>query len=100
MHIAVGFWGRPDEPFEYAPEGNGIRIGNGGDYLISEEGTLLATFGKEGDFWSKPGPNDKDFNGKPAKYLLNPEWITRKSRTSLGKGWDKWVIQMRCASLL
>ncbi|MCM3746870.1 extracellular solute-binding protein [Paenibacillus pasadenensis] len=46
------------------------------DYLMTEEGTLRATFGTEGQFWSKPPEGAKDFEGKPAKYLLNPELVT------------------------
>lgn len=38
------------------------------DYLYSEEGTVLSTWGFEGEGWKKADSGQLDYNGSPAKY--------------------------------
>jgi len=38
------------------------------DYLFSEEGTVMTSWGFEGDGWRKAEAGALDYNGKPAKY--------------------------------
>lgn len=38
------------------------------DYLFSEEGTIMTTWGFEGEGWKKSDNGAKDFNGNEAKY--------------------------------
>ncbi|MCY9669998.1 extracellular solute-binding protein [Paenibacillus alginolyticus] len=42
------------------------------DYMYTEEGTILSTYGPEGKNWTKAKPGDKDFNGDQAVYYYKP----------------------------
>lgn len=59
------------------------------DYLYSEEGTLLSTYGKEGVNWKKGGPEDIDLTGKQAKYAFIPDDPNIKEEDKVYYGWGE-----------
>ena len=80
------------------------------DFLYSEEGTILATKGKEGVTWKKGDPEDIDLNGKQAKYATiqkeksedeeeiyyswgerGPIMLTRELKGLVGSGYRRMV---------
>ncbi|MCM3746867.1 extracellular solute-binding protein [Paenibacillus pasadenensis] len=60
------------------------------DFLYTEEGTMLATYGKEGEVWEKAAAS-LDFNGNPAKYRLLPAYYTNRIRDSW---WNSGQVAM------
>ncbi|WP_090996262.1 ABC transporter substrate-binding protein [Paenibacillus sp. OK003] len=65
------------------------------DYLYSEEGTILTSYGFEGDGWKKAESSQLDYNGQQAKYdVLPPASQTNGSVTLADTWWQLGTMQM------
>ncbi|MGE6578160.1 ABC transporter substrate-binding protein [Paenibacillus xylanexedens] len=65
------------------------------DYLYSEEGTILTTYGFEGDGWKKAESGQMDYNGQPAQYdVLLPASKTDGSVPLADTWWQLGTMQM------
>lgn len=57
------------------------------DYLFSEEGTVMTTWGFEGEGWKKADSGSLDYNGKPAKYDVITKGQSAEGQSSLDNTW-------------
>lgn len=57
------------------------------DYLWSEEGTVMTSWGFEGEGWKKADSGKLDYNGKPAKYEVVPKAPSANGETTLDNFW-------------
>lgn len=57
------------------------------DYLFSEEGTVMTTWGFEGEGWKKADSGELDYNGEPAKYDIIQKEQSAEGQSSLDNTW-------------
>lgn len=57
------------------------------DYLFSEEGTVMTTWGFEGEGWKKADSGQLDYNGKPAKYDVVTKEQSSGGQPELANTW-------------
>lgn len=57
------------------------------DFLWSEEGTVLQSWGFEGEGWKKADSSQKDYNGQPAKYEVIAKAASANGETKPDDYW-------------